>query len=385
MTEHYTKKIQNVIQAELFKASRSIKIVVAWFTNDLLFQPLLMKLQVGVSVEIILNKDDINDSASNEIDFKEFVRLGGILRWNETKQLLHDKFCIIDERVVITGSYNWTNKAEYNNEIITLFIDEEETSSFYLKIFNQLSDKYQQEKCEIENRPSDIPKCPEPQSIHKEIPQQIESSSLPWPPEKVVSSDSRSKRLIPELPELEFYDEIEFSCKRKKESFSIFAKYTHFYKTSFHDEVIKEEKRICILNDSLNSPWAGFHEFLYSDDALWLRKGSSWSIYKLDEQNSTLYQLSPGFTWANGQKPSNGYNILPFNGKYGIVFGYDAILGFEYDNIVMWRKNTKGCWYDYAILEKEGLYGLYYPSSRHLYPCKYTIDEVKEFANQKQE
>ena len=30
MVEHYSKKIQNVIQTELFKAKSSIKIVVAW-------------------------------------------------------------------------------------------------------------------------------------------------------------------------------------------------------------------------------------------------------------------------------------------------------------------------------------------------------------------
>lgn len=69
MVEHYSHKIQNAIQKELFKANCSIKIVVAWFTNDLLFQPLLLKLVAGVSVEIILNKDGINCSNDNEVDF----------------------------------------------------------------------------------------------------------------------------------------------------------------------------------------------------------------------------------------------------------------------------------------------------------------------------
>lgn len=29
---------------------------------------------------------------------------------------MHDKFCIIDNQIVIHGSYNWTNKAEFKNE-----------------------------------------------------------------------------------------------------------------------------------------------------------------------------------------------------------------------------------------------------------------------------
>lgn len=142
MIEHYSHKIQNAIQKELFKANKSIKVAVAWFTNDLLFQPLLLKLASGVSVEIILNKDEINCSDENEIDFDEFVNAGGILRWNDTKQLLHDKFCIIDDMIVIYGSYNWTNKAEYNEESITIARDEENTINFYLDKFSKLSQKY---------------------------------------------------------------------------------------------------------------------------------------------------------------------------------------------------------------------------------------------------
>lgn len=153
MVEHYSRKIQNVIQKELFKAHKSIKIAVAWFTNDLLFQPLLMKLDAGVKVELILNFDETNVSDNKDIDFNTFIDKGGVLRWNKTRQLLHDKFCIIDERVVISGSYNWTNRAEYNNENISVFYDETETTSFFLKKFGDLSKKYSQEPIPIRAKP----------------------------------------------------------------------------------------------------------------------------------------------------------------------------------------------------------------------------------------
>jgi hypothetical protein len=38
---------------------------------------------------------------------------------------MHNKFCVIDEQTVINGSYNWTNKAEYNYESITIIHDKE--------------------------------------------------------------------------------------------------------------------------------------------------------------------------------------------------------------------------------------------------------------------
>ena len=141
MVEHHSHKIQNVIQKELFNAKSSIKIVVAWFTNDLLFQPLVLKQKAGVNVEIILNKDEINCSEDNSIDFNELVNAGGIVRWNESKQLMHDKFCIIDGRIVISGSYNWTNKAEYNEENVSVFKDESDTIAFFEKKYTDLAKK----------------------------------------------------------------------------------------------------------------------------------------------------------------------------------------------------------------------------------------------------
>lgn len=146
MIQHYRRKIQNEIQKELFKANKSIKIAVAWFTNDLLFQPLVLKLQNGVEVELIINDDEINRGGDNSLDFSDFIHAGGILRWNKTKQLMHDKFCIIDDKIVIFGSYNWTNKAEYNEESIAIAKDEEETLNFYLNKFKKLTSLHNAEK-----------------------------------------------------------------------------------------------------------------------------------------------------------------------------------------------------------------------------------------------
>lgn len=143
MIQHYSHNIQNQIQSLLFQAKESIKIAVAWFTNDLLFQPLLLKLQTGVAVELILNHDDINCSESNIIDFDDFVRKGGILRWNESNRLLHIKFCVIDSSIVITGSYNWTKKAESNEEQITVYQNEIDTTTYYLEQFDALSTRFQ--------------------------------------------------------------------------------------------------------------------------------------------------------------------------------------------------------------------------------------------------
>lgn len=152
MIKHHSYKIQNVIQKELFAAKHSIKICVAWFTNDLLFQPLLLKLDAGVEVTIITNKDEINFAETNDVDFDEFIRRGGCIYWNERSdksRLLHHKFCIIDDSVVISGSYNWTNGAEYNDEDITVYSEEPETTKHYSDIFDKLAALLPKSKGEV--------------------------------------------------------------------------------------------------------------------------------------------------------------------------------------------------------------------------------------------
>ena len=47
---------------------------------------------------------------------------------------MHDKFCIIDNHTVITGSYNWSDNAEFKNEEnITIETDNEQANRFSVK------------------------------------------------------------------------------------------------------------------------------------------------------------------------------------------------------------------------------------------------------------
>lgn len=103
--------IQNQILSELDKAQVSISIAMAWFTNDTLFQKLMDKQQQGIRVEMVIYNDGVN--AKHGIDFSQFdsVKIRSI-----RGGVMHDKFCIIDNQVVITGSYNWSDNAEFRNE-----------------------------------------------------------------------------------------------------------------------------------------------------------------------------------------------------------------------------------------------------------------------------
>ncbi|WPV68152.1 phospholipase D-like domain-containing protein [Chitinophaga sp. LS1] len=44
--------------------------------------------------------------------------------------IMHDKFCIIDLKVVIHGSYNWTKKSQYNKETFVIEKGRENAENF---------------------------------------------------------------------------------------------------------------------------------------------------------------------------------------------------------------------------------------------------------------
>lgn len=108
--------IKSLIINELEKAKFTIWIAIAWFTDKDLANLLYKKSKEGLNIQIIINGDKINSHLSGKLSgyFETY------LVPNSNRKLMHNKFCVIDLNKVIHGSYNWTNKAQYNDETISL-------------------------------------------------------------------------------------------------------------------------------------------------------------------------------------------------------------------------------------------------------------------------
>lgn len=365
MIEHYNNKIQNVIQKELFKAKHSIKIVVAWFTNDLLFQPLLMKVQCGIHVEIILNKDDINFSEDNDINFNEFIEKGGVLRWNTSKQLLHDKFCIIDDEIVITGSYNWTNKAEYNHESISVFRVEKQTVDFYNSIFNELSQLYSPEV--REEIVKDIPNLPKFKTLQDVEPRIMQPTPfLPFQTELSMALSAAFSNLfevappINGFPELRFYDSVECCAGTYDEivnanSILLYAKNSDTGKkallrddfsllTDFRYTEIMVERE-CVL--------------LYSDDGC--------TLY-----NPLTHKMLTPCLGYERQLADNMF-IMNQTNRYGIINSKGERL-VEFEFLQYWTPFNYGS--NYALLSNGNKWGIFFTENLMLYPCEFSDEEI---------
>lgn len=131
--------IQEQIIQEVKKAKYTIWVAVAWFTDKVLFDELMKKKEEGVNVQVIINDDEINRRSG--LSFEDLSESYKIPSTGYFNNIMHNKFCVIDLKTVIHGSYNWTKKAQYNQE--TISIDEnrniaESFSNQFIKLKKQI-------------------------------------------------------------------------------------------------------------------------------------------------------------------------------------------------------------------------------------------------------
>ena len=139
-TEVVFDNIEQRILKEIEEAHYAIFVSVAWFTNKKLFNALLEKAKGNCYVSIIIQLDDINSQCGIDYSQIQIGRSECFMISKET-ELLHDKFCVIDFKKVITGSYNWTYKAAHNSENV-LILNDPSVATQYISRFEQQKSKY---------------------------------------------------------------------------------------------------------------------------------------------------------------------------------------------------------------------------------------------------
>lgn len=138
MIKAHFSQIRTTITKYIEDSTTEICIAVAWFTHRDLFQAILGALDRNVKVSVILI-DDIINRGPNGLDFATYMAKGGAIRFMNTRKLLmHNKFCLFDSKVLVTGSYNWTYSAETRNAENIIATDEENVCLAFREQFGKL-------------------------------------------------------------------------------------------------------------------------------------------------------------------------------------------------------------------------------------------------------
>ena len=128
----------NAIIDTLLEARNNVKICVFTISDNRIVDAIKELQYRGINIKIISDNDKRFDRGS---DIEYIARRGIDVHIDLTEAHMHHKFAVIDDKITITGSYNWTRSAErYNHENIVI-TDSEKIAKAFTKEFDKLWEK----------------------------------------------------------------------------------------------------------------------------------------------------------------------------------------------------------------------------------------------------
>lgn len=106
-------EIKQRIISEIEKASQNIFVAMAWFTDRDIANAIINAKKRNITVDIVLSSNAQNETVKQM--FKaENISIHAFETGDE-RGIMHHKFCLIDNRISINGSYNYSYNASNNN------------------------------------------------------------------------------------------------------------------------------------------------------------------------------------------------------------------------------------------------------------------------------
>jgi len=116
------------------RANKSIHVLIYSFTLDSISDALIKAHERGVEVLIVMEKSQI----SKYSEYEKLKKAGIYVRLDNNPALMHNKVAIIDGKIVITGSYNWSKDAEERNNENMIIILSIEIAKIYEDEFQKI-------------------------------------------------------------------------------------------------------------------------------------------------------------------------------------------------------------------------------------------------------
>ncbi|WP_341457434.1 phospholipase D-like domain-containing protein [Clostridium butyricum] len=129
--------MEDAIIENLNKSQQEICIAMAWLTSEKVIKVLEHLNHNNISIKIIIDNNEKNRKVRLWNPCTELKISDISTPYGKYKNLMHNKYCIIDKKIVIDGSYNWSNHAKYNLEHI-IVIRDENVAKMYLDSFYKI-------------------------------------------------------------------------------------------------------------------------------------------------------------------------------------------------------------------------------------------------------
>lgn len=146
----YFNDIEYQINKQIKFARNRILVAVAWFTNSNIGNELIKKKNVDIEIVVDDNLTNRNSLIIKKLQ-ENNIEVTFIKDIQKNYYLMHNKFCVIDSKIVLTGSYNWTNNANSNDENITV-LEDNINANHYTQEFRRIKNlEYSNDKIFLTN------------------------------------------------------------------------------------------------------------------------------------------------------------------------------------------------------------------------------------------
>lgn len=106
------------------------------FTSDPIAHALLEKIREGVTVQGVFDRSQAVSNQGSEWD--RLRRAGAAVRLDGNPEKMHHKCMVIDRKITITGSYNFTESAETRNDEHLLIVHDPVMAELYRQEFKRV-------------------------------------------------------------------------------------------------------------------------------------------------------------------------------------------------------------------------------------------------------
>jgi phosphatidylserine/phosphatidylglycerophosphate/cardiolipin synthase-like enzyme len=89
----------------------------------------------SVQVRVVFEQNNINEAGS---EYQNLKNAGVEVRADGNSAYMHDKVMIVDGKVVLTGSYNWSSNAENENNENLVVITSDNVAGTYESEFQKI-------------------------------------------------------------------------------------------------------------------------------------------------------------------------------------------------------------------------------------------------------
>lgn len=136
-------EIKQRIISEINNARQNIYLAMAWFTDRDIANALISAKNRNIAVEVVLSSNEQNETV------KQMLRDASInihaFETGDNRGMMHHKFCLIDGKITINGSYNYSLNASKNN-VENIHVSDD------IKTYQQFFAEFERLKYNIDNQ-----------------------------------------------------------------------------------------------------------------------------------------------------------------------------------------------------------------------------------------